>query len=457
MRIRTRIIVILVSVFVGLILAFSFFIYFFISRYSFNDFFKRLEIRCYTTAKIEFEKESESKMIKSFKGDYLEPLLDEKHYIIEIKSIQELKNQAKAKELNEEFITEIYQNDVASYRKGSLFYSGIKYSTGSRSYIVITSAVNYYYSHHMDYLRKLLFSAILIATVLVVIVSWWVSKRLIDPVKAIATKMNSIGTDNLYVRLENNNSDDELGDLNRTFNSLLDRLETSFETQKNFISNASHELNTPLTSIIGEADVALARERSAEEYKEAISNILEEAEKLDKKTKALLYLAQTGYSNKQLNFDKVRMDQLLFDVRETILRIIPESRIHIDLSLLPESPEKLKVRGNEHLLHLAFSNLLINACKYSNNKDVNVSLGVSQTHIVVLIKDQGIGIPVNELPFIYDPFFRASNTGNFEGYGIGLPLTRNIIKIHGGELLVSSEKEKGTWVEVRLPLGGYTL
>ena len=151
------------------------------------------------------------------------------------------------------------------------------------------------------------------------------------------------------------------------------------------------------------------------------------------------------------------MDQLLFDVRETINRIIPGNKILIDLQMLPESPEKLKVKGNEHLLHLALSNLLINACKYSNNKDVFVSIGVSATHIIIVIKDQGIGIPDTELPYIYDPFFRASNTSNFEGYGIGLPLTRNIIKIHGGELLVTSENEQGTWVEVRLPLGGYTL
>jgi signal transduction histidine kinase len=457
MRIRTRIIVILISVFIGLILAFSFFIYFFVSRYSFTDFFKRLEIRSYTTAKIEFEKEGESELIKNFKGDYLEPLMDEKHYILKVDNTLALDSLAKEYKLNQAFLAEINANGVGSYRRGSLFYSGIIYKVDSQNYMVITSAVNYYYSHHMDYFRKLLISAILIATAIVVVISLWVSKRLIDPVKQIAIKMNSIGTDNLYVRLEGNESDDELGELSRTFNSMLDRLETSFETQKNFISNASHELNTPLTSIIGEADIALARERSSEEYKEAIANMLEEAEKLDKKTKALLYLAQTGYSNKQLTFDKVRMDQLLFDVRETINRIIPGNKILIDLQMLPESPEKLKVKGNEHLLHLALSNLLINACKYSNNKDVFVSIGVSATHIIIVIKDQGIGIPDTELPYIYDPFFRASNTSNFEGYGIGLPLTRNIIKIHGGELLVTSENEQGTWVEVRLPLGGYTL
>ncbi len=457
MRIRTRIIVILISVFVALILAFSFFIYFFVSRYSFTDFFKRLEIRSYTTAKIEFEQESESELIKSFKGEYLEPLIEEKHYILEIDNATDFDQLAEDNKLNNQFLRDIYIHGASSYRKGSLFFSGITYKSGNQKYIVITSAVNYYYSHHMDYFRKLLISAILIAIVIVVVISLWVSKRLIDPVKQIATKMNSIGTDNLYIRLEGNDSDDELGELTQTFNSLLDRLETSFETQKNFVSNASHELNTPLTSIIGEADIALARERSTEEYKEAIANILEEAEKLDQKTKALLYLARTGYSNKQLTFDKVRMDQLLFDVKETINRIIPGNKIQIDLQMLPESPEKLKVKGNEHLLHLALSNLLINACKYSNNKDVFVSIGVSDTHIIIVIKDQGIGIPGSELPFIYDPFFRASNTSNYEGYGIGLPLTRNIIKIHGGELLVTSENEQGTWVEVRLPLGGYTL
>ncbi len=117
-----------------------------------------------------------------------------------------------------------------------------------------------------------------------------------------------------------------------------------------------------------------------------------------------------------------------------------------------ENPFKLKVMGNKQLLYLAFTNILTNACKYSNNKPVQVSIASTDNQVILLFKDQGIGIPESEIQFIYDPFFRATNTSHFEGYGIGLPLTRNIIKIHNGKLQVTSVLNQGTTVQIKLPL-----
>jgi len=457
MKTRVKIAWILGSVFLGVVLVFSIFIYVFNSRYAFSDFYKRLEIRSFTTAKSELDQKSTADLIREFKGEYLEPLHDEKHIIISIDKDFNIEETAKKNDLNKKFLQAIINDGAANHRQNKVFYNGITYNTGGKKHVVITSAVNYYYDHHMAYLRNLLIIALIITTVFVILISYWLSKRLISPIKIITEKVNEIGTENLHIRIEGSNNDDELGNLVRTFNNMLDRLETSFETQNNFISNASHELNTPLTSIIGEADVALARERSSEEYIEALQNILEEAEKLDKKTKALLYLAQTGFNGKAIRYDKVRVDQLIFDVHQTINRIHPDNKVFIDFSLLPDSPEKLKIKGNEQLLHLALSNILLNSYKYSNNQVVQVSLGLSKTHVIIIVKDTGIGIPDSELQYIYDPFFRASNTSNFEGYGIGLPLTRNIIKLHDGELAIFSEENKGTIVEIRLPVGNYTL
>jgi signal transduction histidine kinase len=118
---------------------------------------------------------------------------------------------------------------------------------------------------------------------------------------------------------------------------------------------------------------------------------------------------------------------------------------------MPENPTKLKVYGSKQLLSIAISNIINNACKYSNNKTVSVSIASSDEYVIIVIKDQGIGIPESEMPFIYDPFFRASNTHSFEGYGIGLPLTRNIVKIHNGQLVVSSMMDVGTTVQIKLP------
>jgi signal transduction histidine kinase len=457
MKTRSKIASLLAAVFFGLILAFSIFIYVFNSRYAFADFYKRLEIRSFTTAKSELDQKSSADLIREFKGEYLEPLHEEQHLIIPLEKNESEEELAKKFNMDTEFLANIIHNDIANYRKNKVFYSGIKYRASGKDYLVITSAINYYYDHHMAYLRNLLIISVFVSILIVILISYWLSLRLFNPIKVITEEVNRIGSENLFVRLEDPKSEDELAELVRTFNDMLDRLETSFETQNNFISNASHELNTPLTSIIGEADVALARERDIDEYKDALQNILSEAEKLDKKTKALLYLAQTGFNGKTIKFDKVRVDQLILDVHHTIGKIHPDNKITIDFSDLPDSPEKLKVKGNEQLLHLALSNVLLNSYKYSNNKPVHVSLEHDCSFITITVKDDGIGIPKTDLQYIYDPFFRASNTGNFEGYGIGLPLTRNIIKLHHGEMVVSSKEKEGTTVEIRIPIGGYTL
>ena len=133
-------------------------------------------------------------------------------------------------------------------------------------------------------------------------------------------------------------------------------------------------------------------------------------------------------------------------------KLNPQNKIYVDLNLLPEDPKKLKINGNKELLQLALANILSNACKYSHNKPVSVSIAASDKDVVLIVKDEGVGIPKSEIQFIYDPFFRASNTHTFEGYGIGLPLSRNIIRLHNGLLFVSSVVNVGTSVEINIPL-----
>ncbi|MFA6151790.1 MAG: HAMP domain-containing sensor histidine kinase [Chitinophagaceae bacterium] len=456
MKTRYRITLMLSSIILGIIMVFSLFLYTFVSNYAFTDFYKRLETRSNSTARIALD--PENKHLEDFKNEYLVKLPEERNYIIPVTAPMDFDLLARQNKLNEQLLIKTWNMGVGTFRNKNVLFCGVRFKAkNGNDYIVITSAKNYYFDELMNYLFNLLIVLVMASTVLIVFASYWVYKRLINPVKQIAGKVNQISSENLNIRLQGSVNDDELGELVKTMNGMLDRLETSFETQNNFISNASHELNTPLTSIIGEADVALARERSADEYKETLKSILGEAEKLDKKTKALLYLAQTGFNGKAMKFDKVRVDQLIFDVQETVNRISPQNKLEIDFSTFPDSPEKLKVKGNEQLLHLALSNIILNACKYSHNKPVKVSLMHNRQTITIMVKDWGIGIPKNEIQHIYDPFFRASNTANFEGYGIGLPLTRNIIKMHNGQLFVASEENGGTLVEIKLPVGNFTL
>lgn len=452
MKLQNKIVYILLTAFLGYTLLFSGFIYYSISRYSFEDFYKRLEIRAIATAKIELENPEIDNIVKQLRQEYLEILPNESHLILENIDKDQILQDPRLGSYSRSFLTTLVKEGIATYSSQSTFVYGTLYVTpDEREHLVIFSAENYFATHHLAYLKNLIFTSLTIAFLLIVGFSVMFSRKIIEPIQNIIRKTKKIGSENLHMRLEVPDSNDSIRELTQTFNDMLNRLETSFETQKNFISNASHELNTPLTSIIGEADVILSKVREPHEYIESIKAILGDAEALQRKTQALLLLAQTGFDGKSQRFGKVRMDQLILDVKGTVEKIQTKTRICLDFSLLPENPLLLKVNGNEPLLHLAFSNIVLNACKYSNGKSVNIALGVVGEEVIVIVKDSGIGIPADEIDYIFDPYFRASNTKNHEGYGIGLPLARNILRIHDGELKITSKLDEGTSVEIRLP------
>jgi len=433
-------------------------VYFFTTRYSFTDFYKRLEIRGVVTARAELDHEEASQtVLQEVRELHLEKLPEEKEYFFKIEPGHSFDAEAAQLGLPKSFFSTLLATGAATHQMGDIFFAGIRYSGKAGDYLVIVSAANYYSTHHLAYLRNILLIGIVLASAVALFVAFVFSRQVFTPVKEITDKVKEISSQSLHLRLESGRVNDEIGELETTFNNMLDRLETAFETQNNFISNASHELSTPLTTIIGEAEVTLSKSRSETEYVESLTTILSEAERLEKITKSLLFLAQTGFAGKAQKFDKVRVDQLLWDVKSTIDKINPKNKVQINTSLMPESPEQLKIKGNEQLLHLALTNLVSNACKYSHNKPVTVSIGAAADKVIIVIKDTGVGIPDAELKFIYDPFFRASNVTEYEGYGIGLPLARNIVRMHTGELLVVSKINEGTTVQVTFPIGHYSL
>ncbi|MEB0248849.1 HAMP domain-containing sensor histidine kinase, partial [Mucilaginibacter sp. 5B2] len=255
-----------------------------------------------------------------------------------------------------------------------------------------------------------------------------------------------------HMRLDDVKGKDEIAELVLTFNNMLTRLETAFETQNNFVSNASHELRTPLAIISGETQLLLMGNKVTEDGREAVNTILAQAEKLGHILASLLGLAQTGFDGKKQNWTKIRVDELVMDVADSVKKIDRNSVIDVDFSSLPNDENLLYTEGNVNLLQLAVSNIVLNACKYSNNRPVNVQVTAQDGCIIIKVSDKGIGIPEQEQQHIFEPFFRASNTGEFKGHGIGLPLTLNIIRLHKGTIGIRSEEQVGTEIQIILPV-----
>lgn len=450
---QTKTMLLLMLVFTVVILLFSGLVYFSIVNFSHQRFYELLKIRATTIVQIEKSKEHldiPANHILNSANDEELPL--EKDYVFEVPQDSNYSQITRQINIPDTFFKNIIRKGEDNYNDDEFYYIGQSFKSDNKTYIAIASAKNHYVVDYLGYLKRTLVTCMVLALFFSMIFSFYLSKTLFRPILKITGKVKEISSENLHLRLEPQPGNTELNELIDTFNDMLNRIETSFETQNHLIGNVSHELRTPLTSIMGEADVALSQKRSEEHYQETLQIILDEAEKLDRKIKALLMIAQTGFDGKIQKMDKVRMDQLLWDVIETAKRINSKNNVYLDISMLPDNPKKLKVQGNEQLLHLAMANIINNGCKYSNFQQVKVSLGATDDHVYIIIKDHGIGIPDSEMDKIYDPFFRASNTKNYEGYGIGLPLARNIVRIHHGELIVNSKENVGTTVQIRFPI-----
>ena len=437
----------LITILIVYTVSFVIFVFYSISNFAFTDFYKRLDLRRKLAAE---QMLNEDPRNEDFKWTYenVENLDKQHNFIVEFDQTHTiLYNNG----LDPALWKEISKVGHANFKIGTKFYSTDVYKNDGKMYVVGVSAENYFYTHHIAYLRNLLFISVVLGVLFVIVVSLLVKRSFLRPINGIINEVEKIGSENLFLRLKETEDKSVLNKLAITFNRMLSRIETSFETQKNFVSNASHELNTPLTSIIGTADLALSKERTVAEYQQSLTKIIAAADNLEKKTNALLLLARTGYENNGSNFKPVRIDQIIMDSDLTVKAINERFHIKTDFTLLPEDSMKLKVYGSSVLLQLAFSNIISNACKYSSDHTAYVALGALDNSVIVLIKDEGIGIPEQDLPYIFDPYFRASNTGNFSGYGIGLPLARNIIRMHNGKLNVSSVLGEGTTVRIELP------
>ena len=236
---------------------------------------------------------------------------------------------------------------------------------------------------------------------------------------------------------------DEINEMAETFNGMLDRIENAFISQRNFVSNASHELKTPLTSIIGELQVFLSRNRTSDEYKEALQSVLNDAQQMNELISGLLNLAYINSGN-AIEKEELRIDELLIDIVEDLHREDGGLPVLLALDSLPEDPAMLIVKGNRALLTIAFQNLIRNGLKFSDNKPVTIRLYCIDENLVVTFTDLGIGIERENITNIFQPFYRTSKAREYKGQGIGLALVDKIRAIHHAFIHVESTPGKGT-------------
>lgn len=215
---------------------------------------------------------------------------------------------------------------------------------------------------------------------------------------------------------------------------MINRIDMAYQSEKSFISNASHELNNPLTAIQGECEISLLKERTPAEYRAALGRISFETKRIIQLMKSLLFLSHGDREIQQNTRERIFLADFLMQFTSNRVRFTTD---HFAFTL----------EANPHLLKMAISNLLDNACKYSGDAPVEMYLSGS----TLSITDKGIGIPEEEIARVYQPFYRASNTREFVGHGIGLSLSIRILRSYGAKVAILSEVGKGTAVQIEFP------
>jgi len=223
-------------------------------------------------------------------------------------------------------------------------------------------------------------------------------------------------------------------------------LEDAFVSQLAFVSNASHELRNPLAAMIGQAEIALMKDRENMHYQEVIKTIYSDALRLKKIVNSLLHLSQASTESEIRNHSLINLDELLLDIIENLSRTKGYNQIKIQLP--EEMEEQLHIKGNLSLLEVAIGNLIDNACKYSENKPVLCKLEKKGIKIYLIIEDHGFGMGQEDLKYCMEPFYRSSSVRNKEGFGIGMAVANTILNNHGIDLSIQSELGKGTIIQL---------
>jgi len=280
---------------------------------------------------------------------------------------------------------------------------------------------------------------------------WFMAGRALRPVDAITQAAQRIAGGDLTQRLTVPASADEIGRLTNTFNDMIDRLETSFRQIRQFSSDASHELRTPLTVMKGETELALRRPRDQHDYQVVLESNLEEIDRMTRIVDELLFLSRADMGEVKMERLPVRLETLIEDIHRQASLLGQERDIQVVLGAVTPAI----VLGDELRLRELFLNLVDNAVKYSKPAGtVDIALAVEQGEARLSVADRGIGIAAEDLPRIFDRFYRTDDARAHtkKGTGLGLAICTWIAESHQGRIDVKSEVGVGSTFTVTLPL-----
>lgn len=355
----------------------------------------------------------------------------------------------------------------AAKQQGEAFVTLPHQEEGIRAYAFPTKGPGYAYTiviaeslheqqEALEQARRAFYIAVPLALIFASLGGYFLARKSLAPVIAMGTRAAHIGADNLGERLPVGNERSELGRLAQIFNDLLARLDLSFEQQRRFMADASHELRTPVAIVCGESEVALSQTlRSAEEYRESLAILHDEGRRLTRIVEDLFLLARADAGQYKPSLTPFYLDETVAECVRAVRSLATQRGLELHYQ---HTADELLFRGDEGLIRRMLLNLLDNAIKYtSHGGQVRVELERTDSTYRIIITDTGTGISAEAQPHIFERFYRAdkarSHGGETDGSGagLGLALAAWVAEMHGGRIALMRSDKNGTAFVVTLP------
>ncbi len=431
MTLKHRLSIYTASIF-SLIFCFSWIlVYVLFADFRSEEFRDRLEEKALTTAKLLLEvQEVDENILKLIEQNTVNKLYNEKILIFDEKfnliysSIGGVSVEWSPDELLE--LKKERKIFKADKQKDVL---GIFYDFEKADYYVLISAEDIYGNKKLSYLFYSLLITFLISTALVWFFTYRAVERQLYPLKKFEIQISAITANELNTRIQETSSSKEIQQITHAFNLLLERVDRSFELQKEFTTNASHELRTPISRLLVQVENLANYNHLNGIALEYLKNITGEVSRMSQIIGSLMVLARDN-QNPAL-FTLVRIDEILFSAYKKIKESWVDTQFFYQIDEGLENEEQLMVKAHASILEIAFVNLLKNAAQYGNEKKIYAKIGIANEHVKIEISNRGEPLNEQEQEKIFSPFVRGSNSAGRYGSGLGLHITKRILDFHG--------------------------
>jgi len=344
----------------------------------------------------------------------------------------------------------VRNNKGIQFMSDNQFYYGIFYPDNQGDFVVFVKSSNDSFQSQILRLSIIMLSVLIIGLLAIYFLSRYLSKVVYKPISNVVERINKVDYNNISTAITSTNTNDEVEDLIKSYNKLLGRISESVLLQQNFINYVSHEFKTPLAAISGNLEVFAQKDRTPEEYKKVAKESLENVYEIENILNNLLLMS--GMTKLESSHQSMRVDELVWRIYEKLEPKAKENHSSIKIQLQVTQPALLEFPGNETLLYLALYNIVENAIKYSYDKPVIITLSEKNTQLYIEVRDEGRGIPSDDLMKISETFYRGKNVDTIKGSGIGLSLSKSIFDHHHIVMKIDSAVNVGTTVLLKFPV-----